>query len=261
MNFPVLFVSHGSPVTAVEVDGYNRALEAFAARIPKPDAIVAVSAHWEAQGPVRVTASEAPRTIHDFGGFPEELYRILYPAPGAPALAERIVRLLSQGGVPALPDPARGLDHGVWTPLLYLYPKADVPVVAVSLPVPRTPDFLLRLGALLAPLRRENVLLYGSGGLVHNLGLVKFAAKYAPVDGWAEQFDRWTAAKIDALDVDALSKWPDYGPAARMSVPTTEHFDPVFPVLGARLGGDRAVTLHEGFHYGNLSMRCFALES
>jgi 4,5-DOPA dioxygenase extradiol len=143
-------------------------------------------------------------------------------------------------------------------PLRYLYPEAGIPVVGISLPVPRDPDLLLKTGELLRPLRSEGIILLGSGGLVHNLARVNFREKYAPVDEWAGQFDGWTGTKISALDVASLKNYPAQI-TAKLAVPTTEHFDPVFPVLGARLPGDRAVTLFEGFHHANLSMRCFAL--
>ncbi len=261
MTIPALFVSHGSPMVAVELDPYTDALTAFGQRYPEPKGIVVISAHWETQGPVRVTTGADYKTIHDFGGFPEELYRLHYPAAGDPALAEKILALLTAGEIPCEADPRRGLDHGVWVPLRYLYPQANIPVVCVSLPVPRKPEAMLRVGEILRPLRGEGVMILGSGGLVHNLSRVNFGEKYAPVDVWAKRFDQWIGEQIAAKNIEGIRHYETEGPTPRIAVPTTEHFDPVFPVLGARLPGDRVNTFFEGFHHGNLSMRCFALES
>src|SRR6185369_6080795 len=152
MRSPALFVSHGSPMIAIEDDPWGRALNEFGARDPRPRAAVVVSGHFEEPGPVRVTASGAPKTIHDFYGFPDELYRIRYPAPGDPALAGRVAGLLEGAGFPAALDPDRGLDHGAWVPLRFLYPDASVPVIEVSQPSPASPARMLALGAALAPL-------------------------------------------------------------------------------------------------------------
>jgi len=169
MRSPALFVSHGSPMIAIEDDPWGRALGGFAARLPRPRAAVVVSGHFEEREPVRVTASAAPETIHDFYGFPDALYRIRYPAPGDPALARRVAALLGGAGFAAELDPSRGLDHGAWVPLRFLYPDATVPVVQVSQPAPRSPETMLALGAALAPLRDDGVALVGTGGVVHNL--------------------------------------------------------------------------------------------
>jgi 4,5-DOPA dioxygenase extradiol len=258
-RFPALFVSHGSPLVALDRDEYDRALARFAEGHPPPAAIVAVSAHWETRAPVRVSSSERPPTIHDFGGFPEELYRLAYPAPGAPELAREIVASLEEALVPATLDPARGLDHGAWVPLRFLYPDAGVPVVQVSLPRPRTAEAVFQIGRALAPLRDRGVLLFGSGGIVHNLGLVKFDDKHAPVDEWARAFDRWIAERLERLDTDALLSYEE-APHARLAVPTTEHLDPLFAVLGGARPDEGVSLVFEGFHHGNLSMRSFAIE-
>jgi 4,5-DOPA dioxygenase extradiol len=248
-------------MVAVEAeDPYVRSLRDLGGRLPRPRAVVVVSAHWQADVPVRVTASPRPETLHDFGGFPDELYAILYPAPGDPALAADLARRLNDTGLPAETDPRRGLDHGAWVPLKWIYPRADVPVVQVSLPL-LPPERLVRLGRALAPLRKEGVLLVGSGGVVHNLGRLHWEDKHAPADGWAESFDRWTADRVDALDAPALIDYRARAPHAALAAPTTDHFDPLFAVLGAAVPGDRASTVFEGFHYGNLSLRTFLLKS
>jgi len=257
---PALFVSHGSPAEALELDGWTAAMTRFGRETPRPAAIVAISAHWTTHGRVIVTGGERPETIHDFWGFPPALYRIQYPAPGDPALAGRIAGLLREAGVAAAIDPARGLDHGAWSPLLHAWPLADVPVVQVSLPVALPAD-LLRFGAALAPLRDEGVLLLASGGAVHNLGEVVFEDKERAPLGWAAEFDGWIAARVAALDSPALARWKAEAPQAARAHPSTEHFDPLLVAIGARLPGDAPSPVHEGFTYGTLSMRSFALRA
>ena len=257
-RLPALFVSHGSPMVALQSDGWNRALEGFAASIPRPKAIVVASAHWEERGPVRVSSADPPPTIHDFGGFPDELYALRYPAPGSPALAREIADALAAAGTDVALDPERGLDHGAWVPLRFLYPDARVPVVAVSLPRPRTPAGMLAVGRALSPLRDQGVLLLGSGGIVHNLRLVDFEDKQATPQGWAVAFDSWIAERLERFDVDSIARY-ESAPEARRAVPTSEHFDPIFPVLGSAAPGERARTVFEGFHHGTLSMRSFAV--
>lgn len=245
-RLPALFVSHGAPTTALQTEGgFARALRAFAGRTPRPRAIAMVSAHWETEAP-RVTSSAAPSLIYDFGGFADELYAVRYPCPGAPEIARRIAELVPGAQL----DSHRGLDHGAWTPLRLMYPDADVPVVQVSLAGdPR------ELGRALAPLRDEGVLLIGSGGAVHNLRRVDLSAEDAPVQAWARDFDGWLAKAVDSLSVD-LSK----APGAQLAAPTPEHFEPLLVVLATAQPGERAVTIFEGFQYGTLSMRSFAIE-
>jgi len=259
-RLPALFVSHGAPTEALEVDGWTRALARFGREQPKPVAIVAVSAHWVTHRAAAVTGADAPETIHDFYGFPDPLYRIQYPSPGDPGLAARIVELLQGVGFDAAVDPVRGLDHGAWSPLLQCWPLAEIPVVQVSLPA-LLPADLIRYGAALAPLRDEGVLLLASGGAVHNLGEVAFDDKDRAVRSWAGEFDGWVASRVAELDVPALARWKAEAPHAARAHPTTEHFDPLLVAMGARLPGDVPAVLHEGFTYGTLSMRSFALRS
>jgi len=244
---------------AIERDDFTSALERFGGSVAPPRAIVVVSAHWEAPGAIRVTGSEGPPLIYDFSGFPEELYEIRYPCPGDPTLAAEIVALLSASGLKATLDPRRGLDHGAWVPLKHAFPAAEVPVVEVALPVPRTPEELSKMGKALAPLRDRGVLLAGSGGIVHNLRRVRLDDKQAPVDAWARDFDSWVWERVQSLDFASLSAYAKSAPQASLSVPTTEHLDPLFFVLGAAAPGDRVSALYEGFHYGNLSMRSFTV--
>ncbi len=258
-RLPAIFVSHGSPMIAIESDPWGRALTAFAATLPRPRAVVVVSGHWEAPGPVRVTASPMPETIHDFGGFPDELYRIRYPARGDPGLAALTARLLDESGFQAKTDPERGLDHGAWVPLRFLYPGADVPVVEVSQPLRRNPEDALRMGAALSRLRDQGVLLLGTGGIVHNLRMVDFEDRADRVADWAREFDAWIAARLEAMDSAGIASYRTAAPHAESAVPTPEHFDPILVVLGSAIAGERVTTIHEGFRYGTLSMRSFAV--
>ena len=252
---PVVYVSHGSPMVAVERDGYTEALRRMGETLTAPTAVVVISAHWESAAPVRVGSSERPSLIYDFGGFPPELYHLKYPAPGSPGIAKDIVQRLVAAGIPAVEDSQRGLDHGAWVPLRQIYPDAKVPVVEVTLPMPRTPAQLLAIGKALAPLRDQGVLIVGSGGIVHNLRRVVFADKNAPVEPWAKSFDDWVRARLEDKDVAALVDYRKRAPEAAASVPTTEHFDPLFVALGASGEEFEVKDVFEGFHHGNLSMR------
>ena len=254
---PVLFVSHGAPTVALEQGAFAAALAGFAAREGKPRAALVVSAHWTTPWEIGVTSAARHRLIYDFSGFPEALYRIQWPAPGAPDVAARAAALVERAGFRARLDPLRGLDHGAWVPLRLAFPEADVPVAQLALP-DVAPGELLRLGAALAPLRDEGVLLVASGGLLHNLGLVRFDDGAAP-ERWATEFDAWMAARIAALDVDALARWREEAPQAERAAPTPEHLHPLFIALGARAPGDRVETLHEEIRHGNLGMRSFVL--
>jgi 4,5-DOPA dioxygenase extradiol len=248
-SFPTLFVSHGAPTTALEKDSaFARDLRAYVASLPaRPKAIVVVSAHWQTRG-TAVTGAKELETIHDFGGFPRELFEIEYHGRGAPELARRIAELTS-GQL----DPRRGLDHGAWTPLVLAFPEADIPVVQVSLPFGGD---AFALGTRLAPLRDEGVLLIGSGAATHNLG----AISAGPPPAWAREFDAWIGERVAAFDLESLRAWRKKAPHATFAHPTTEHFDPMLVVLGAARPGERPRLVHEGFQYGSLSMRTFAIE-
>ena len=231
---PVLFLSHGSPMTALGGDELNRAWERLVPRLAKPSAILMVSAHWNTRLPV-LSGSRQPETIHDFGGFPAELYALRYPAPGAPELAQHIKRQLSEAGIAAGIDASRGLDHGAWVPLRTLFPAADVPVLQLSVQPERCARHHYALGVALAPLAAENVLIVGSGHLTHNLldylrpGGERPAAESRAFRDWVHA--RLTEDSPDA--VEALFDWQQAGPGARSAHPTPEHFLPLFVALGA----------------------------
>ncbi|NRD54570.1 dioxygenase family protein [Corallococcus exiguus] len=257
---PALFVSHGSPMTALDADEYPQALKRFGDGVGAVKALVVVSAHWETDARVHVTAMAAPPLVYDFHGFPEEMYRLRYAPPGAPSLAEDVVARLSSAGVPAVADGERGLDHGVWVPLRHAFPEARVPVLQVALPADATPAQVARMGEALRPLRSEGVLLMGSGGVVHNLRRVNFRNKLASAEPWAAEFDAWVAGKLAARDFLGLQSWMD-APNARVAHPSAEHWLPIYFVLGAALPEDRITPVFEGFHHGTLSMRSFALRA
>jgi len=236
-------------MSALGGDAHWAALKRFGDAHRDARAIVIVSAHWQARGQLRATSWEHAPLVYDFGGFPEELYKITYPAPGDPALAARIPD--------AVPETKRGLDHGAWVPLRLAWPDAKIPVVQVSLPADGA-RAAFDLGRSLRPLRDEGVIVIGSGGIVHNLGLVHLSEKNSGIDPWAAEFDRWVAARLEAHDFEGLFGYAQSAPEPELAVPTPEHFDPIFVTLGAAWPEELLSTIYEGFHYGNLSMRSFA---
>lgn len=227
---PALFFGHGTPMNALERNEYTDAWRAIGARMPKPRAILAVSAHWYTRG-TAITAMRTPRTIHDFGGFPRALHEVQYPAPGDPALVSRVQDLLAPLTVHA--DQSWGLDHGTWSVLVHAFPQADVPVVQLSMDAMQPPEFHYELGRRLAPLRDEGVLLIGSGNIVHNLRVIQMDGLAPPYD-WALRFGGWVRERIEQNDDRALLDYESRGEDARLSVPTAEHYLPLLYVLGAR---------------------------
>ena len=255
---PAVFISHGSPMVAIQRGPYQDALAKFGREV-RPRAIVAISAHWGSGKTMSITGSERHDTVHDFGGFPPTLYELTYNTPGSPELASRIAGLLRQAGWNSEITRERGLDHGVWIPLRLMYLEADIPVVAMSVPLQLTPAELYRVGQALAPLRAEGVLILGSGGVVHNLRLVHFEDVHHPVDSWAAEFDRWFRNAIEHKNLADLFNYETAAPHAQVAVPTFEHFAPVFVVLGAGADARQIMTICEGFEHGNISMRSFAI--
>ena len=254
MRAPAAFLAHGSPMTALAVDDHTAALAAFGRQHSDVRAILIISAHWQISRPLRVTAWDHMPLVYDFGGFPDELYRIEYPAPGDPGLAARIASTLRAEDQDATFDTVRGLDHGAWVPARLAWPEAKIPVLQLSMPF-LTPQELFQLGRALRPLRDENILIAGTGGIVHNLSRVRMADKNAPVDSWAAEFDSWVAAQLENRALEKLFEYRRTAPHARLSVPTTEHFDPLFIALGAAWPAESPSTIYEGFQHGNLSMR------
>lgn len=251
---PALFVGHGSPMNTLEHNRYTEAWRAVGEAVPRPRAVLAVSAHWETRG-AAVTAMARPRTIHDFGGFPQALFDVRYPAPGDPTLAAEIAEIVKPTRVQA--DTAWGLDHGTWSVLVHMFPRADVPVVQLSLDVGMTVDQHLALGAALAPLRRAGVLVVGSGNVVHNLGKLEWGKPEAGAD-WAREFDEAARAVMTTTpaDVGSLTTHRRYGLAA----PTAEHFLPLVYLAGLAAAADRPTEmLIGGYAMGSLSMTSYQL--
>jgi 4,5-DOPA dioxygenase extradiol len=234
MTMPALFIGHGSPMNAIEDNPWSRAWQALAARLPRPRAILCVSAHWETPGPW-LTGSAAPPTIHDFGGFPQALFDVRYPAPGDPALAQRVVELLGEASFARI-HPDRGLDHGAWGVMRPMYPDADIPVVQLGLDSRRPGPWHIALAQRLVPLRDEGVLIVASGDIVHNLELFDWRDP-APLP-WALRFRDRANALIREGDLAALADWPALGEDARLSIPTPEHYLPLLYAVALARDGD-----------------------
>ena len=250
-RFPSLFIGHGSPMNALENNHFSAAWTQIGQRVPKPRAILSVSAHWFV--PVTaVTVNREPKTIHDFGGFPEALYQVQYPAPGDPGLARRVQELLSP--VEVTLDSGWGLDHGTWSVLRHVYPGADVPVVQLSINSYLSAASHLELGQALAPLREEGVLLIGSGNVVHNLKRYNWGDPSCPAYDWASRFEQRAKQLIQAGDCQPLVNYASLGSDAEQSIPTPEHYLPLLYVLGSKLPGDRASFPVEGTQGGSVSM-------
>ncbi|MDD0841625.1 DODA-type extradiol aromatic ring-opening family dioxygenase [Pseudomonas sp. Gutcm_11s] len=251
---PALFISHGSPMLALEPGASGPALARLAAQLPRPRAILVVSAHWESPE-LRIGSSPQPATWHDFGGFPAPLYAVQYPAPGAPQLALEVQRLLGAAGLSSSLDPQRPLDHGAWVPLSLMYPQADVPVLQLSLPSHAGPELQIRVGQALAELREQGVLLLGSGSITHNLGELDWRAGPEAITPWAAEFRDWMVEKLRAADRPALLDYRKQAPHARRSHPSDEHLLPLYFTLGA---GDEFHIEHSGFTYGALGMDIYS---
>jgi 4,5-DOPA dioxygenase extradiol len=249
---PAVFVSHGSPMMALEPGQAGAALAKLGRDLPRPEAILVVSAHWETTSPV-VSIAPRPETIHDFGGFPRALYELQYPAPGAPALGARVKALLDAAGLPTTLDAARGLDHGAWVPLRYLYPDADVPVTQLSIQPDRSPLHHYRLGEALRPLLDDGVLILASGSLTHNLQEWRGRTGDAPARYVAE-FQGWVERTIEQRDIAALLDYRRLAPHAARAHPTDEHWLPIYVALGAGGVCGRVERLTDEVTYGMLAM-------
>lgn len=263
MALPTLFISHGSPMHAVNAGRAGERWAEWGRTLPRPSALLMASAHWETELPMLSTARQ-PETIHDFGGFPPELYTIRYPAPGAPEVAERALQLLHAGGLSATANGCRGLDHGAWVPLRRMFPDADIPVAQISIQPSLDAAHHLRLGAALAPLAQEAVLIVGSGHLTHNLREWmrsmqgdSGAEADAPAAPYVTDFREWVADTIRRGDRATLVRWREIAPHAARAHPTPEHFMPLFVALGAAGERPRVERIDAGVEAGVLAMDAY----
>lgn len=248
-RMPVIFLSHGAPPLA-EDEIWTRELADWSQSVRKPEAILIVSAHWEA-APLTMGATTSVPLTYDFYGFEQRYYQVQYPAPGAPELARTVRKLLHSPDHPVNQEPGRGLDHGAYVPLVELYPEADIPVLQISMPT-LDPATLLELGRRLAPLRDLGVLLIGSGFSTHNLRAIDpWGGFHAPPPSWSAEFDDWLDRSLAGGDIDGLLDFKNKAPAAALAHPRTEHFAPLFVSLGASLeSGETGRTVIEGFFMG-----------
>ncbi|MBI3479943.1 MAG: dioxygenase [Nitrosomonadales bacterium] len=260
MTMPVLFVSHGAPTLPIEPGETGAAWCRLGEQLPRPSAILVISAHWDTSIPT-VSCAAQPETIHDFYGFPEELYRLRYPAPGSPDLAQAVVGALQQAGIAVQPHDTRGLDHGAWVPLSLMYPQADIPVTQLSLQSDQDPAWHIALGRALRPLREQGVLIVGSGSITHNLRAIFQHPRGKPAPQWVTEFCEWIAAKIAAGDIDALVAYRTLAPYAIENHPTDEHLLPLFVALGAAHDIRHSQRLNRVMTYGMLAMDMWLLDA
>ncbi len=255
-KFPTLFISHGSPMHAINAGAAGEAWAALTKKLPKPKAVLMVTAHWETNLPM-LSGNAKPSMIYDFGGFPEALYKINYAAPGSPDVAAKAQALLKDAGFTAGIDGCRGLDHGTWVPLLKMYPDADVPIVQLSVQTAMNPQHHYAVGRALAPLANDGVLIVGSGHLTHNLRdwmQTRGQTVHAP---YAQKFQRWVFDRLAAHDVDALAAYRSDAPDAVRAHPTEEHFLPLFVALGAAGADAKAERVFDGFEGSALAMDAY----
>lgn len=247
---PILFIGHGNPMNAIENTPFTAAWKRMAEFIPRPEAILSISAHWETDG-TRVTSMMYPRTIHDFHGFPQELFQVQYPAPGSPELANRVTELLGTNQVKT--DESWGLDHGTWSVLRRMYPAADIPVVKLSLDRNKSPRDQVEMAKQLQPLRDEGVLVIGSGNIVHNLSLIRWRDD-TPYP-WAVEFNALATGLIHGGNMDSLTDYPSLGEAAHLSIPTNEHYLPLLYSLALRTVNDPVSSFADQVVLGSISMQ------
>ncbi|MCX6141201.1 MAG: 4,5-DOPA dioxygenase extradiol [Candidatus Kapabacteria bacterium] len=251
-RMPVMFVGHGNPMNAITDNTFARVWEKFGRELPMPKAIVCVSAHWQSRG-TKVTAMEHPKTIHDFGGFPDELFAVQYPAPGSPTFANEIAKLTKKT---IEFDHEWGLDHGTWSVLVRMYPAATIPVLQLSLDVHLTPQQHSELAKDLSLLRNRGVLIVGSGNIVHNLRRMNMEG--APFD-WAVEFDATSKRLIESRDITSLANYPSLGTAAQMAIPTDEHYLPMIYALSMAEKNESLTFFNEQIDLGSVSMRSFVV--
>lgn len=251
-RLPVVFIGHGSPMNAIADNDYTRVLKEFGRRLPRPKAVLCVSAHWMSEG-TWITHMERPRTIHDFYGFPQALFDVQYPAPSDPVLAESVQAQIADPKI-HLDSEMWGFDHGTWQVLRHVYPDADVPVLQLSIYMEQPPSYHFKLGQQLRVLREQGVLIVGSGNIVHNLRKISWETDAPPFD-WAVEFDSWVREKLLAKDFGAVVDRALETEAGKLSHPTPDHWYPLLYVLGAAEQDDEVEFLYEGLQNASISMR------
>jgi 4,5-DOPA dioxygenase extradiol len=249
-----IFISHGSPMHALQPGAAGEAWKALGERLPRPKAILIASAHWETQLPM-LTGADKPQTIHDFYNFPEPLYKLRYPAPGAPEVARRAHSLLKDAGFTAAIDGCRGLDHGAWSPLLYMYPEADIPVVQISVQPELGPQHHVALGNSVRRLADEGVVIIGSGHMTHNLR--DWSRGQGAPAPYAREFQDWVKDKLEKKDVEALVDYRSRSPHGVRAHPTDEHFLPLFFAFGAAAGNAKPERVYDAIDSGVLAMDAY----
>jgi len=254
IKMPALFIGHGSPMNAIDDNPFRQSWVELGQKLPTPNAVLSISAHWITRGTTKVTAMETPKTIHDFGGFPNELYQQYYPAKGSPLFADDTIKMVSNPSI--LPDMDWGLDHGTWSVLLPMYPKAQIPVYQLSIDYTKPPQFHYDLGLQLKALRDKGVLIIGSGNIVHNLGAMDYANK--PYE-WALEFDNTIKNDIDARNHQGVISFQNLGTIAKLAHPSYDHFLPLLYILALQEENEEVSYFNDSFDLGSISMRSLVI--
>lgn len=263
---PAVYIGHGAPTVAIDpsLESYKQDLLELGKKYPNPNSIVVVSAHWQDYLPIQITSSPKPGIIYDYYGFPEEMYQLTYDFMGDPELAKMISQILSTYRIDSNLNKDQGIDHGAWIPLREIYPHAQIPIIQMSIPVPRTQEYLYKIGQILTTLRQEGVMFFASGNLVHNLphaikkmSSVGLFESNQPVESWSFDADVWIKEQLDDLNIDKLLRSRELMPNFSFAAPTTEHFDPLYFFLGTLKNNESINHFHESFQYGSISMRSF----
>lgn len=255
-KMPALFIGHGSPMNAIQDNDFSRTLEKLGNKLPRPSAVLVVSAHWMTKG-TWVTKMESPKTIHDFYGFPEELFNVQYPAPGSPEVADEVQKIVKGTTIHA-DTHEWGLDHGTWSVLRHIYPEANIPVLQLSLDMTQSHEYHYKLGQELSKLRERGILIVGSGNIVHNLRQIKWGEHAVPYD-WALEFDQWSKKKILQRDFKALQADVLNTEAGKLAVPTMDHYFPLHYVLGLVSSNDEINFEYEEMQNASISMRSLSI--
>lgn len=256
-KMPVIFIGHGSPLNALPHNDFTKTLEAMGRSIPRPRAILAISAHWITND-TKITSHASPKTIHDFFGFPEELYQLYYPAPGWPQLAFQIAQTLAVNNILIRPTQEWGLDHGTWIPFKHMYPEANIPILQLSINIDQSLDFHFKLGEALKFLREQEVLIVGSGNIVHNLEMMNWSGP-SSAHSWAIEFENWVIEHLNKKHFTPLIFEMKNHPAADLSVPTLDHYLPLLYVLGASTEKDILKLNYRKIEHSAISMLTFTL--